>query len=85
MVKISHKVDTAVLGHAHTSQARYRATDHLRPSKLAARIARLVEHTTYCAPPKLSPMIRASQGLVAAVKCCARKARYFRCPGRRCN
>ena len=75
---VPRKVDTE-LGQALTSQARPRHTDHLRLSNLAARALRSVEHT----PSKFShdpcPVRR---GLVAAVMCCVRKARFFRCPGR---
>ena len=57
-------------------------TTYVRPSNLAARTLRSVEHT----PSKFShdpcPVRR---GLVAAVKCCVRKARFFRCPGRLWN
>ena len=58
----------------HVPSERSRDTDHLRPSKLAARTLHSVEHT----PSKFGhdpwPVRR---GLVAAVKCGARKARFF--------
>ena len=51
-------------------------TDHLRPSnfKLGARTLRSVEHT----PSKFGhDLCRVRRGLVAAVKCCLRKTRFF--------
>ena len=62
------------MGHSPTSRARPRDADHLRPSNIAARILRSVEHT----PSKFwrdpCPVRR---GLVAAAKCSARKTRAF--------
>ena len=71
------KVDTE-LGQAPTSQAKTRNTEHLRPSNLAARTLSLVEHTlsNFGGDPCL-----VRRGIVAAVKCCVRKARFYRCPG----
>ena len=67
------------LGQAPMSQARPRDTDHLRPANLAARTLPLVEQK----PSKFGHNpCPARPGLGAAVKCCARKARFFRCPGR---
>ena len=62
------------MGQAPTSQATPRDTAHLRPSNLAARTLSLVEHTLskFCRDP--CPVRR---GLVAAMKCCVRKARFF--------
>ena len=78
---ISQKVG-AELAHAPTSQARTRDTDHLRPSNLAARTLRSVEHT----PSKFGhDPCTVRRGIVAAVKCCVRKTRFFRCPGRLLN
>ena len=55
---------------APTSRARRRDTELLRPSNLAARTLRSVEHTPskFCRDP--CPVRR---GLVAAVKCCVQK------------
>ena len=62
------------MGQAPTSQARPRHTAHLRPSNLAARTLSLVEHTLskFCRDP--CPVRR---GLVTALKCYVRKARFF--------
>ena len=67
------------LGQAPTPQARPRDIDHVRPSRLAARALRSVEHTPSKFGHDLHPVRR---GLVAAVKCCVRKACLLRCPGR---
>ena len=65
------------MGQAPTSQARPRDIHHLRPSNIAARTLRSVEHA-----PKFGhdpwPVRR---GLVAAVRCCVRKARFFSLSG----
>ena len=64
------------MGQAPTSQARTRDTYHLRPSHLVARTLTLGEHT-------ISKLCRdacaVKRGLVAAVKCYVRKARFFLC------
>ena len=64
------------MGQAPMSQARPCDTYHLWPSNLAARTPRSVERT-------LSKFWRypcpAKRGLVAAVKCCVRKAHVFMC------
>ena len=70
------------LGQAPTSQARPRDTDHLRPSKLAARTLSLVENTLSKFGGDPCPVRR---GTMATVKSCVRKARFFRCPGRLWN
>ena len=83
LLSVSQKVDTE-LGQATTSQARSRDTEHLlvRPSNLAARALRSVEHT----PSKFGhDPSRVRRGLAAAVKCYVRKARFFRCPDRLWN
>ena len=74
---VSRKHDTE-LGHAPTSQARPRDTGHLRPSKLAASTLRSVEHTPSKFGHDPCPVKR---GLVATVKCCVRKARFFSLSG----
>ena len=73
MSSVSQKYGTE-LGQAPTSQARSRDTDHLRPSNLAARTLSLVEHTLSKFSGDPCPVRR---GIVAAVKCCVRKARFF--------
>ena len=66
-------VDTE-LGQAPASQARPRDTDHLRPSYLAARTLRSVEHT----PSSFGhDPCAVRRGLMTAVNCCVRKARFF--------
>ena len=75
---VSQKNDTE-LGQEPTSQARRRDTDHLRPSNLAARTLSLAQHTLSKFSGDPCPVRR---GIVAAVKCCARKARFFRCQSR---
>ena len=69
---VSQNVDTE-MAPAPTSQAKPRDTDHLRPSNLAARTLRSVEH----APSKFGydPCL-VRRGLVAAVTCCVRKNIY---------
>ena len=62
------------LGQAPTSQARSRDTDDLRPSNLTARALRSVEHTRSKFGHGPCPVRR---GLVAAVRCCGRKTRFF--------
>ena len=63
------------LGQPPKSQARPRDTDYLQPSNLAARTLRSVEH----APSKFGhDLCPVKLGLVAAVKCFVRKARFFR-------
>ena len=65
------------MGQAPTSQARPRDTDHLRPSNLAARTLNLWSiHTLSTFGGDPCPVRR---GLVAAVKCYVRKARFFLC------
>ena len=73
---VSPNVDTE-LGQAPTSQARPRDTDHLRPTKLAARTLHSVKHAASKFGHDPCPVRR---GLVAAVKCCV-KSTFFRCPG----
>ena len=78
---LSQKNDTE-LGQTPTSQARPRDTDHLRPSNLAARALRSVEHT----PSKFGhDRWLVWRQLGAVVKSCVRKARFVRCPGRLWN
>ena len=77
----SQKVDTA-LGQTPASQARPRDTDHLRPSNLAARTLRSVEHKLSKFGHDPCPVRR---GLVAAVKWFVRRDGSFRCPGRLWN
>ena len=78
---VSQNVDTE-LDQPPTSQARPRGNDHLRPSKLAARALRSVEHT----PSKFAhDPCSVRRGLVVAFKCCVRKARFSRCPDRLWN
>ena len=62
------------MGQALTSQARPQDTHHLRPSNLATRTLSLVEHTLskFCCDS--CPVKR---GLVAAVTCFVRKARFL--------
>ena len=68
----SEKNDPEV-GQASMSQARPRDTAHLRPSSLAARTLSVVEHTLSTFGGDPCPVRR---GLVAAVKCYGRKARF---------
>ena len=70
---VSQKVGTE-LGQAPTSQARPRDINHLRPSNLAARTLHSVEHISSTFGYDPCPV---RQGLVAAVKRCVRKARFF--------
>ena len=75
---VSRKGDPE-LRQAPASQAIPRDTDHLRPSNLAAKTLRVVEH----APSKFGhDPCSVRRGLVAAATCCVRQARFFRCPGR---
>ena len=62
----------------HVPSETSRDTDHLRPSNLAAKTLHSVVHTRSKFGHDPCPV---GQGLVAAVKCCVRKARFFRCPG----
>ena len=78
---VSQKVDTE-LCQARTSQARPRDTDHLRPSNLAERTLSLVEHTRSKFGGEPCPVRR---GIMAGVKCCVLKTRFFGCPGRLWN
>ena len=71
------KIDTE-MGEAPTSQARPRDTDYLRPLNLAASTLISVGHTPSKFGHDPSPV---RQGIVAAVKCCAKNA-FFCCLGR---
>ena len=71
---VSHKKLIQNWVRPRPSQARPGDADHLRPSNLAARNLRSVEHT----PSKFGHGPRPVRpGLVAAVQCCMRKACFF--------
>ena len=70
---VLQKTDTE-LGQAPKLRTGPRDTDYLRPSNLAARTLSLVEHSLFKCSRAPFPVRR---GIVAAVKCCARKTLFF--------
>ena len=74
---VSQEIDTK-LGQVPTSQARPRDADHVRPSNLAARTLRPVEHTPSKFGHDPSPVRR---GLVASVKCLCATSTFFSLSG----
>ena len=82
VIQKSGRLPRPEVGQTPTSRPRISRHGPPTASNLAARTLSLAERTLskLCRDP--CPVRR---GLVAAVKCCVRKARFFRCPGRLWN